>query len=47
MKRENLWKTHEEERRASVVWLENTKARDNFEDLGLEGRTILKWNSKT
>ena len=29
-----------------MFWLENTKTRDSLEDLGLEGTTILKWNSK-
>jgi hypothetical protein len=25
-------------------WLENFKGRDHLENLGVDGRTILKWN---
>jgi len=46
-KGKNLWKTYWEERSSSVLRLENTKKRDSLEDLGLEGRVILKWNLKT
>jgi hypothetical protein len=26
-----------------VFWLENPKGRGNFEDLGVDGKTILEW----
>jgi len=35
-----------EERIASVLRFENTKTMGSLEDLGLEGRVILKWNLK-
>jgi hypothetical protein len=28
-------------------WWENVRERDNFEDLGVYGRIILKWTLKT
>jgi hypothetical protein len=28
------------------VWQGNCKERDNFEDLGIDRRVILKWNLK-
>jgi hypothetical protein len=27
----------------TIPWLENMKGRDNFENLGTDGRIILKW----
>jgi hypothetical protein len=32
----------EEMRNASLLWLENLKRRDQLEELGIEGRIILK-----
>jgi hypothetical protein len=33
----------EEMRNVAEFWLESLKGRDDLEDLGIDGRTILKW----
>jgi len=35
--------THEREEKNTKVWLENLKGRDQSEDLGVDGKTILEW----